>query len=80
MNSKDSISIQHAYSFYFFTEVGKKYSPNSDTVFLSCKESTLANIFYREKLGYKNIEIDKNVKVLSYCNIFQDRKLMLICN
>ena len=64
---KNRINIQLTDSYYYIQSLKQKYSSKKDTIFLFVKKSTLANVFSKTKLGDKIIDIDTNVKVISYC-------------
>ncbi len=70
----NKISIELTDSYYYIQSCQLNYSENRDTVYLSVKRSTLANLFAKNKLGFRIIEIDNRVNVLSYCGTFIQRQ------
>lgn len=64
---KNKINIGLTDSYYYIHSLKLEYSEKKDTLFLFVKKSTLANVFYKNKLGYKIIKIDTGLKVISYC-------------
>jgi uncharacterized protein YxeA len=66
---KNNITIHLTDSYYFITSVSMKYSGNKDSLYLSCRRSTLANIFYYNKLGYRILDIDSSVKIITFCGV-----------
>ena len=66
----NKISIELTDSYYYIQSCQINYSENRDTVYLSVKRSTLANLFANNKLGFRIIDIDNRVNVISYCDTF----------
>lgn len=64
----NKVSVELTDSYYYIQSCQFNYSENSDTLYLSIKKSTLANIFSNNKLGFKIIELPQEVNVISYCD------------
>lgn len=64
----NKVSVELTDSYYYIQLCQLNYSENGDTLYLSVKKSTLANIFSNNKLGFKIIELPQEVNVISYCD------------
>ncbi|RYZ41358.1 MAG: hypothetical protein EOP49_28980 [Sphingobacteriales bacterium] len=72
LTENGNLHIGLTWSFYYIHSLEQQYSRERDTLYIDVHVSTVANIFKREKMGERIIEIDSSVKVVSYCDAHRE--------